>query len=130
MKYIIPKKYGIILMGVICFIFVFFIIQSVWALDLGALNPLQGVNPQNPKAFWPTLAGKAIQAMLGISGSFALFMIVYGGFYMLISGGDDKKFTKGKAAITWAIIGLLVIMASYALVSFVLQAMGITTSAT
>lgn len=60
--------------------------------------------------------------ILGLTGSFALLMFVYGGFTLLSSGGSEEKVTKGKTILRNSVIGILIIMLSgymirYAIVS-------------
>ncbi|MFA5133381.1 MAG: pilin [Patescibacteria group bacterium] len=74
-----------------------------------------------PTADVPTLIGQIIRAVLGVVGSIALLMFLYGGFMWLTSAGNEQKITKGKNIIVWAIIGLAVIFLSYALVGFVIN---------
>jgi hypothetical protein len=73
------------------------------------------------------LAGRFANIMIGISGSVALLMFVYGGFMMLTSAGDEQKVNSGKQAITWATIGLIVIFGAYAILSALFAALGIGT---
>jgi len=68
---------------------------------------------------------RVISAALSIVGSFALMMFVYGGVLWMTSHGDTKMVTKGKDTITWAVLGLVVIFASYAIVNGLI--VGITT---
>ena len=69
------------------------------------------------------LIGRIIQSALGIIGALALLMTVYGGLILLSSrGGEGVK--KGKDIITWSIIGVAVILGSYALVSFAITGLG------
>jgi hypothetical protein len=84
------------------------------------------INLTNPIAATnvPQLIGSIIQAVLGIVGALALLMFVYGGFMWLTSGGSPDKIKKGKDILIWAVIGLAVIFASYALVDFVIRALG------
>ena len=77
-------------------------------------NPLVGITDVN------ALIGRVIKGVLGIVGSLALLMIVYGGFTMLTSGGAEAKITKAKGVIVWAVIGLVVIFLSYAILKAVL----------
>lgn len=56
--------------------------------------------------------------LLGITGSFALLMFVYGGFTLLSSGGSSEKVSKGKTIITNAIIGIVIIMGSGMLIQY------------
>ncbi|MEA3272760.1 MAG: pilin, partial [Patescibacteria group bacterium] len=71
----------------------------------------------------PEIIGRIIKAALGIVGSIALLMFVYGGFTLLTSSGNEKSVQKGKDILTWATIGLVVIFVSYIAVNFVLGAL-------
>lgn len=69
----------------------------------------------------PLIIGRIINAALGISGSIAILMVVYGGVTWLTSGGSTDKITKGKNVLVWATIGLAVIFGAYSLVNFVIS---------
>src|SRR3989338_6706585 len=45
-----------------------------------------------------------------IAGALALALFVYGGTIMLLSGGRAEWVTKGKAALTAAVIGLIIVL--------------------
>jgi len=64
--------------------------------------------------------------ILGIVGSLALLMFIYGGFLFLISAGSSESVGKAKKVITAAIIGLVIVFASFLIIKFVLGSMGIT----
>jgi len=68
------------------------------------------------------IIGRVIRALLGLSGTLALLMFVYGGFFWLTSGGEKDKIEKGKKTIVWAVIGLGFIFISYTLVNTLLNA--------
>lgn len=74
-------------------------------------NPL-GKNVSTPQA----LIGKVINAVLGVVGSLALLMFVYGGLTWMTSSGSQEKVKKGRDIIIWSAIGLAVIFSAYALV--------------
>lgn len=77
-------------------------------------NPLDGVDtPQK-------LIGKIISAVLGIVGSLALLMFIYGGLIWMTAAGNEKKVSQGTDILMWATIGLVVIFISYAAVRFLL----------
>ena len=78
-------------------------------------NPLGDKNPSPQE-----LIGRIINAVLGIVGSIALAMFIYGGFTWMTAAGGAEKVQKGKDILIWAAIGLVVIFASYALVNFVI----------
>ena len=84
-------------------------------------DPLGGVSI-------PVLIGRVISAGLGITGSLALLMFIYGGFIWMTSGGDKERVTKGRKTLTWAVIGLLVIFGAYIAVNTIITA--ITTGTT
>ena len=55
--------------------------------------------------------------VLAIAGSLAMLMLIYGGIRYILSTGDEKRLEGAKKTILWAIIGIIVITASYLLVS-------------
>jgi hypothetical protein len=114
---------------IVLFILVFFallpIYQPVYAVSdscpTGSVclnNPLGETDPN-------ILIGKVIRAVLGLVGSLALVMFIYGGFTWMTAAGSSEKVTKGKNIIIWATIGLIVIFSAYALVKFVLTGLGV-----
>ena len=88
-------------------------VPSVVNLD----NPLGNNNP-GPTYIYEVIGGKVIQPALGIVGSLALLMFVYGGFIWLTSSGSPDKIKKGRDIFMWAGIGLVVIFSSYILLKF------------
>jgi len=77
-------------------------------------------NPLGETKTPQVLIGKVINAVLGIVGSLALAMFIYGGFTWMLAGGNSEAVTKGKNILIWATLGLVVIFTSYALVHFVI----------
>ena len=51
--------------------------------------------------------------IVGISGFAAFFMLVWGGFQWLTSAGSPSKISEAKDRITSAILGLIIILASF-----------------
>jgi len=62
---------------------------------------------------------RASQIILGIVGSVALLMFVYGGFKMIISAGSNEQVTSAKSILQNAIIGLVIVFASWSIINFV-----------
>lgn len=85
-------------------------------INTEALNPLGETDIR-------VIIGRVIKYALGIVGSLALLMFIYGGGLWLLSGGSSEKIEKGQKTILWATLGLGVIFASYALVNFVIKAL-------
>jgi hypothetical protein len=63
--------------------------------------------------------------VLGIVGSLALLIFIYGGVLFLFSGGNSEQIEKGKKALAGAVIGLIIVFASYLIVYFTAGALGI-----
>ncbi len=82
---------------------------------------------QNPlgDATVPIVIGRVIDAVLGLVGSLALIMFIYGGLIWMTAGGNEQKVTKGKNIVIWAALGLVVVFSAYALVKFVFSALGV-----
>jgi len=80
-------------------------------------NPLTGT--QTSEGI-PVLLGKVISSILGVIGSLALVMFIYGGVIWMLSAGNQEQVTKGKNILIWATVGIVIIFTSYALVKFVL----------
>lgn len=57
---------------------------------------------------------------LGIA---AFIFVLYGGFLYLTSGGDPTRAEKGRNSIVYAIIGIIIIFASFAVIRFVNQSL-------
>lgn len=82
-------------------------------------NPLCPVN--KPNCTSPQLLiGTIINAVLGVVGSLALLMFIYGGLTWMTSGGSAEKVKKGRDIIIWSAIGLAIIFMSYGLVRFII----------
>jgi len=68
-----------------------------------------------------TLAGRLISYLLIFTGIIAVAYLIYGGLIYITAGGDAEKASKGRVAITNAIIGIIIIMASYAIYTAVIN---------
>jgi len=78
-------------------------------------------NPLGSGVTIESFIGRLIKALLGLSGSVALLMFVWGGFQYLIAGGDSKKVEKGKETLKNAGLGLFIIFFAYTLLNTVLK---------
>lgn len=61
---------------------------------------------------------------LGFLGLLAVLIIIYGGVMTVASAGDADKASIGKKTITYAAIGLIIVLSSFAVVNTILQAPG------
>ncbi len=60
--------------------------------------------------------------IFGVMGIVAVIVIILGGFNFMTSTGDPGKVKKGKDTILWGVVGLLVVLFSFAIVNFILNA--------
>lgn len=67
-----------------------------------------------------------ILAALVFVGVLAIFMIVFAGIKYITSGGDPKQVEGAKSTLTWAIVGLLLILLSF----FIINIIGFITGTT
>ena len=59
-----------------------------------------------------------INYLLSFLGLVLVIVVIYAGVLMIFSGGDDENVTKGRKMLLYAVIGLIIIFLSYAIVSF------------
>lgn len=57
-------------------------------------------------------------------GIISVIMLIWGGIRYITSGGDSKKVTDAKNTILYAIIGLIIAILAYAIVNFIITAIG------
>lgn len=89
--------------------------------------PAHAVSVRNPLGEGVTIQqfiGRFINGLLGVLGTIALLFFVYGAYWWLISMGEPDKVKKGKRVLIWATMGILVIFGSYAIVTFIFNALG------
>lgn len=70
------------------------------------------------------IVGDALKVFLGIVGSLALVIFIFGGIMWMTSGGNPEKIKKAQGTLVWSILGMMVIFLSYVIVSMVIT--GIT----
>ena len=64
------------------------------------------------------IASRVINVVLGILGTIATVLIFYAGFLWMTAAGNEDDITKAKSIMTAAIIGLVIILASYSISNF------------
>jgi len=67
------------------------------------------------------LIARIIKVIIGLSGTFALVVFIWGGVLWLISRGEADMIKKGKSAMTYAALGLIIIFSSYIIVNQLLN---------
>ncbi len=65
--------------------------------------------------------GNVISIILGFVGIVFLGLTLYGGFVWMIARGNEQEVEKAKNILTAAVIGLVIVLAAYAVTYFVIQ---------
>jgi len=78
-------------------------------------NPLDPTNKKDIGSVWVAV----VKTILGFIGVASLVVFIYAGFTFLISAGNAEKTRKAKDTIIYAVLGIFLAMAAYAILSFV-----------
>lgn len=99
----------------------------VFAQDAGTAGGLKAVGEAGGIASGQTdiyvIIGRIINIALGFLGLVLLVILLYAGYEWMTSGGDPAKIDSAKTRIRNAVIGLVIIMMSFAIVNFILNAL-------
>jgi hypothetical protein len=68
----------------------------------------------------PEIVGRIINILLGFIGIVLLLIVLYAGFQWMTAGGDSKKVEEAKQRISNAVVGLIILVAAFAISNFVL----------
>ena len=83
----------------------------------GAVSIKDPLNIGDPSELY----ARIVSALLGFVGIASLVTFVYAGFLFLISSGNPEQVKKAKDAMLYAVIGIVVSIASYAILSFIFK---------
>jgi hypothetical protein len=129
----ITKKITLAILGTVALSFGILIASPALAQTT---TPDPALNPNNPLAGsgqtpdtlglstsnLKTSLGNVIKTVLGFMGIIAVGLVIYGGIVWMTAAGDDGKIEDAKKIIYSAILGLIIILFSYAITTFVLGA--------
>jgi len=65
------------------------------------------------------IIGTVIQMALSLLGVIFLVLMLYAGYHWMTAQGEEEKVNKAKDTITRAIIGLIIVVGSYAIWAFI-----------
>ncbi len=88
------------------------------AANTGLSNACQGAQGS---ACVARIMGGLINIVLSLVGFLLLFYLLYGGILWMTSGGDTEGVQKAKTMIQNAVVGMIILGASFAISSFVLS---------
>ncbi len=85
--------------------------------DLGKVGSKLGQSPKD----LPVLIGDLINIFLSVLGIIFVVLTVYAGYLWMTASGDTAKVDKAKKLLGQAVIGLVIIVAAYAITAFVID---------
>lgn len=78
-----------------------------------------GLGSEDPRI----IIANIVNVLLEFLGILAVLIILLGGFKFMLSGGDETKTAEARRTITSGIVGIIIILASFGLARFVLEAL-------
>lgn len=87
------------------------------------LPPNNTTIPGNVNTTFTIIFDYYIKVILGIVGILAVAYLIYGGFQYMTAAGNEEQAESGKKTITNAIIGLVVVIFSYVIVTVIVNAL-------
>ena len=73
----------------------------------------------------PVIFQNIINWILAFAGVVALFLIIWAGIKYIRSGGEEEKIKSARETLTYAIIGLVVILLSFAIINIISAITGV-----
>lgn len=74
----------------------------------------------------PVLFANVLNVLFMFAGTVAVFMIIISGFRFILSSGDAKQLDGAKKTLTLAVIGLIIILLSYLILSVLAKVTGVS----
>lgn len=71
-----------------------------------------------------TIVGNLIKKLLPVIGALMLAMFIWGGFLWTTAGGDEGQVKKAKAVLSGAMIGMIIIVGAYVIVTNIVTILG------
>jgi len=91
--------------------------NSVWGGGEAQFQTQTGLGNRDPR----DIIAAVINVMLGFLGIIAVVLILLGGFKWMTAAGNEDKVAEAKKLLAAGVIGLVIILAAFALAQFVLR---------
>lgn len=120
-----PKKIFIVSLLVTIVVGFFCISNLVLADEFGLQTTAGAAGLMRGQQDLPTLAGNILGTALSFIGVLFFALMVFGGFMWMTARGNEEQTKKALNTITAAVIGLIIVLSSYTITSFVFKSVGI-----
>ncbi|MFA5050808.1 MAG: hypothetical protein WC499_01710 [Patescibacteria group bacterium] len=125
---------------VYCILLITIFLISIWLLNIVRPNVLAEQEPDSLQLLnqtgkqanlksntdLPSAMGRIVKIILNFSGLILAILLIAGGVMWMISGGDEKKITQAKALMLSAVVGLVIIVLSYAITIFIINSLTVS----
>lgn len=92
-------------------------------LTPGGAKPLPGSGARTIDAETArvVLVQRIVNVLLSVAGVVAIYAIVTNGFWLITTSGKEESITQHKRGLTWAVLGLVFIILSYVIITFIIR---------
>jgi hypothetical protein len=92
-------------------------------INNGGANTTAGEAGISTDSSITSIVGTVVSALLGLLGVIFLGLIIYGGITWMTAEGDEGKVESARNTISSSVIGLIIVLAAYAISYFVFSAL-------
>jgi len=97
------------------------LLSRIAQISSDGINLPNQVDPRGNSGFVGDRLQGALQLAFTILGALAVLVIVIAALQYVLSAGDSQKTARAKDAIIYALVGLVIALLAYAIVTFVLD---------
>jgi len=116
----IIKQISILVLLILILIFPYFVFGQTMKGGLEDLGQASGYETSGiSQTTISSIAGTAVSVFLSILGIIFIVLMLYGGYLWMMARGNEEQLTKAKELIQAAVIGLIIIVAAYAISFFI-----------
>ncbi len=83
-------------------------------------SKIKGLDQFNGKDL-PQVIGAMVQLGMSVLGIISLVIFIYGGIWWMLANGDSHREQQAKDTILWGCIGIVIILISYAIVTYLFE---------
>lgn len=99
------------------------------AVDIGRITPPTGTIPDtggDPSGFIAGFVRNGISLLIITAFIIAIIWMIFAGYSFIFAGDDPKKVSSAWSRIYWGIIGLVIVLGSFAIIKLVETFFGVT----
>ena len=103
--------------------FVFLLVNTQYALAQSPLGPAEELDIPTTEAS-PDNLKRVINILVYVAGALSVVFIIVGGIMFITSAGNPEQTKRARNTLLYAVVGLLISIVAFALVNFILVALG------